>query len=304
MTLTEVKDKFLMDFFITKILKDKDLREYLYLIISKSLGYSVEEVEKDFELCDIKVGSSRYAKDSEVDLIAVSDIGFINIEANYRSDHKISDTKNLSYVCSLIVKQLTKGDENDYKNIRRVYQINLNNYDQFQEGKFIYTSSIMEKELHKERSDIQTIVDINMELLGNMDYTKIKELDKSSLERLLYIFTNSNREELDEIYRGDDLMEKVKNKLYKLDDRIDWAFVYNREELARQDYFAGGEEKGFARGKEEGKVEGELIGFERGRRDFIDLVKKLYENGTKAEEISKMANLSMEDINSILGIHS
>ena len=49
---------------------------------------------------------------------------------------------------------------------------NINNYDLFKEGRFIYESSIREKVSHKKRDELITIYDINLEYLKKIDSLK------------------------------------------------------------------------------------------------------------------------------------
>lgn len=62
-----------------------------------------------------------------------------------------------------------------------------------------------------------------------MKYTTIKEMERDDLERLLYILSNSNHLELDEVYEGDELMRKVKKKLYNLESELDRLLIYDRK---------------------------------------------------------------------------
>ncbi len=88
--------------------------------------------------------------------------------------------------------------------------------------KFITRSTMRSDSTNEERiCNPLKIYDINMDYLGKKYYTQIKEIAKHCLERLLYIFVNTNHEELDEIYEGDEIMEAVKEKLYNLESELD-----------------------------------------------------------------------------------
>lgn len=298
MTLTEDKnklireektDRFLQNFFITKILRDPDLREYLQLLISKILNIPLREIQDGFELMDIRVGSSKYVKDSEVDLVARTSKFIVNIEANYNTSHRISDIKNWSYICAITIEQLPRGDEEDYKNLLPIWQIHLNNYDQFGKGEFIYKSKITDEKYHIPRSDLQSIVDVNVAMLREMGYTGVSKTKKNSLERMLYLFAKADREELEKLYEGNDMMEKVMNKTFRFDKNLDWVFVYNRQKLERMNDLAEAEAKGLTKGREEGEMIGQS-----------NLIKTLYTNGMSIEELHRMSNLDIEKIKLIL----
>ena len=50
----------------------------------------------------------------------------INIEVNYNNT-KLGRTRNIKYVCHLILKQIGRYEK--LMNIKPVYQININNFD-------------------------------------------------------------------------------------------------------------------------------------------------------------------------------
>ncbi len=129
-----VQAKFLHNFFVTKLLRDESLRDYLQLILHKATGVILEKIQKNFRLLDIKISKASGIKDEEVDLIAECDEYIFNIEAN-RSNRKYIIKKNTSYICNLIMRQTENGSKTDYQNIKGVYQVCLNLYDQFGAGR-------------------------------------------------------------------------------------------------------------------------------------------------------------------------
>lgn len=74
---------YVRDFFICRILRDKNNREYLLMIIAASLGIAKEELKKNFELVDVKLGLSKNTKNSEADIVFENGNRYINIEVNY-----------------------------------------------------------------------------------------------------------------------------------------------------------------------------------------------------------------------------
>ena len=68
--------------------------------------------------------------------------------------------KNSCYIANLMIRQFESGK--GYKHFKKINQVNLNNYDLFKEGKFLYRSRVMEESCHIVRDDLIEIVDINL----------------------------------------------------------------------------------------------------------------------------------------------
>lgn len=312
MTLTDEKretkkrtDKFLNDYYATKLLSDKDSEEYLLKIISKAVGVNFEDVKKDFELVDLRLGISRDTKDTEADLLAKSGLGYINIEVNYKYG-KTTDIKNTGYICQLILRQIKPGGMSKYTDLKNIYQINIDGFDYFKKNKFIYRSSLMEDQLHiPRRNSFVKIIDINLDFLRKIDYTTIKDYESDSLEKMLYIFINDDKRELDEIYLGDVIMEKIKSKLYDLDiENLDKYLIYDREELRRSDAYCEGLELGKQEGLKEGLKqwikEGIKQGIEQGIFQKEKELIKILAKKMSPKEIENLLGISTEKINSYL----
>lgn len=134
--------------------------------------------------------------------------------------------------------------------------------------------------LRKIKYDLLAIVDINLDFLRNIEYTEIEEMEEGSLEKMLYIFICDNKENLDKLYVGDEIMKKVSKKLESYDNPIDQYFIYDKAALEQDER----EELAEERGRREGKIE-----------EKIEVVKKMI-GSYQIEEISRIVGLSMEDI--------
>ena len=212
---------------------------------------------------------------------------YINIEINY-NNKRIVTIKNNIYLYNIILRQI--GKSRDYKNILSVIQININNYDLFKEGEFIYKSQMVETRYNKVRDEMITIYDINLDYLKKIDYTKIIERNYN-LEKILYIFICNDDKELDYIYKGDKTMEKVREDFDHIKAALDELLYYNPEELERQ---ADEYEREMARkeGREEGLKEGLEQGLKQGREEGLkDIVKKMVNRKYTLDEISELLNI-------------
>ena len=126
--------KYLTDRAVIQLFKNK---EYLFAVIKKILGDEI----KDYNLqdMDIRINTKERFKDSKIDVGLENTEAKIDIEVNYNNSTEI-EFKNLTYVCQLILEQTKHAADYKYKNIKKVYQINLNIYDVFKQNKFVYVS--------------------------------------------------------------------------------------------------------------------------------------------------------------------
>ena len=184
--MKEKETVFINDKVIKKILNSekRECREYLARIISGVLNISEEDIIDNIELIEPDISSNTNSVDSKVDSIYKVDDKYINIEINY-NNKRIVTIKNNIYLYNIILRQI--GKSKDYKNVLSVIQININNYDLFKEGDFIYKSQMIETKYKKKRDEMITIYDINLDYLKKIDYTEIIERNYN-LEKILYIF--------------------------------------------------------------------------------------------------------------------
>ena len=214
-----MKSKFLNDKVATIILNDENLKDYVASVISKATNLDYELVNKNLVLDSNRINASIETKYSEVDALYHNDDIYFNIEVNL-SKGISTEKKNFRYICNAILKQVPPGSKDKFK---KIYQININNYDILNKNEFIYKSSIIEEKYLIKRSDFIKIIDINMDYLRKIDYNVIEE-DSNSLEYLLYIFVCEDKEKRKELYSDDTIMEKVNKKLEELNKLIEEVY--------------------------------------------------------------------------------
>lgn len=264
--------KYLRDDIAGILLTDETLKDYVISIISASTSIKKEDI-KDLKLITPRINSNTNIKYSEVDAVYESSDNIINIEVNY-NESKLSIAKNNRYVYHLILRQVKKGDIDLYK---KVWQININNYDYFKKGEFIYHSYIMDEKYHECRDDGVEIIDINLAYLEKLSYNEIKKEGTNSLIRLLYIMLCEDKEERVKLYKSDRIMDKVNDKIDELTEEFDSILFYNKEEFR--------------------KAESEELGIEKGRKEREkEIAKKMLEENMSLELISKLTGLSKEEI--------
>ena len=278
--------KFINDKVVKKILNSEDAenKEYLVRIISGVTGIDINLLRDNIKLVTNEIGSNINNVNSLVDTIYNDDKEYINIEINYNYSKSLI-VKNNIYVYHMILRQVKKST--DYDNISPVIQININSYDLFKKGKFIYKSEMREVSLNKRRDEMITIYDINLDYLRNIDYNKIKKGTIYNLEKTLYIFVCDNKKLLDYIYKGDVIMDKVRDDFDVITYENDRVLYYNPEDL----YDKETKEK-IREACKEGRKEGR-------KEAIIKTAKNMLEINIPIEQISLVTGLTIEEINKL-----
>lgn len=133
---------------------------------------------------------------------------------------------------NFILRQVHISD--DYKNVKVLIQININNYDLFKKGEFIYDSMMIEKKHHIIRDNMLRVIDINLDFLTNIDYNVVKKGNKYNIEKLLYFFICNDIKLLDNIYEGDTFMRDV-SKIFNIDiEDFDKQLYYDYDEYIKE----------------------------------------------------------------------
>lgn len=273
---TKIEKKYLKDKYATRLFKDEDLREWTLKIISAVTKIDYKTLATDFKVIDIKVGPAEDVKALETDFIAENDKLFITMEFNYLEKYRYTVNKNFSYICAIILRQIKPGKNKEY-NIKPI-QISLDGYDAFKKGKLIYSSVFMEEEFLISRDNFIRIFDVNLDFLENLDYNDIRDYEADSVEKLTYLFVCSDKSKLDKIYLGDKLMEKVREKIEQLESNLDDYLYYNPDDLIAQNSY--------------------LMGYEDNQKKIIN---NMLQKGLTVEQISEYTELSIEEINKIIG---
>lgn len=205
---------------------------------------------------------------------------FLNIEANnFKRDYL--DNRNLCYVAKVIL-QIFKYDKN-YKKEFKLYQININNYLCEVDEDIINTTKRMYDEKNKVRDEKITIHEIYLGKYKEMDYNNISEKEKN-----LAMLNCTSIKKMEELAQGSKIrgkiMEKFKKKLSAeefaeilFDPEEDQEMILNSERLE-------GIEEGIESGKKEEKLE---------------IAKKMLAMGMSIENIAKVTDLSIEEIQNL-----
>ena len=270
----------LKDKVVKKLLNSENptCREYLVRLISASTGIDVHELRNNIELITPNINSNSNYVNNVSDVMVKDDKNYYNIEINY-NNVPIAIIKNNVYMYSSILRQVHKSD--DYKNVKAVIQININNYDLFKRGEFVYDSMMIEKKHHTIRDNMLRVIDINLDFLSQIDYNEVKKGNKYNLEKLLYFFVCKDKKLLDGIYNGNGLMRDI-SKIFNIDiDSLDEQLYYDYDEYMKEVSY------------EQGEIDGIL-------KKQKEIIKNMLENNFDKETILKITKLDEETLNEII----
>ena len=266
----------LKDKVVKKLLNSENptCREYLVRLISASTGISVKLLRNNIELVTPNINSNSNYVNSVSDVMVKDNENYYNIEINY-NNVPIAIVKNNIYMYNSILRQVHKSD--DYKNVKGVIQININNYDLFGKGEFVYDSMMIEKKHHIVRDNMLRVIDINLDFLSNIDYNKIKKGNEYNLEKLLYFFVCNDKKLLDNIYNGNGLMRDI-SKIFNIDiEDLDKQLYYDYDEYMKE------------------------VSYEQGEIDNRKkIIKNMLNKNYPKEEIMELTNLKEEELNKII----
>lgn len=258
-------DKFAKILFNTKV-----GQKYLTKLISLIIDTPVELLGQSFIPLNPHISVHPDVVSSEADLVYENGDIFVNLEINFHDSLKLNN-KNQVYLHQLILRQVSS--DKDYTNIKKVFQINLNGYDEFKRNEFIYRSKVIEEKYNIERYDNLEIIDINLYKLYEMDYNLVME-GTDELKKMLYLFVCGDNDLLVRLYEGDRFMKKVLKEANRLKVNIDDLLLYDKEEIKRDVYEAGVK-----------------------RRNSIEIAIKLLKNQKYTfEEIADMTDLALYEV--------
>lgn len=266
-------------------------------VIQKTLDLDIDadELANNLEFKHPGISPTLGIVDNESDILLESDESVWDIEINLSNGTRF-ERKNKAYICGLYLKQLPKS--NDYRNLKKVIQINLDYFDYFQHDLFHYISYLTEVHTSEfETKDIE-IHHINLAKLNKVDYNDIVN-NKGTLSALLYFFVCNDQTLLEEVYEGDSFMKMLKEEAEKIVEGIDRLLYYDADELHRLDREDAIKE-GREEGREEGRQEGRQEGIEQGTSQAKhQIAKNLLAEGLDINVISKTTGLSLEELSNL-----
>ena len=221
-------------------------------------------------------------KGKTLDVLVKANNKTINIELNsnyYSTLHR----RNAAYVFKEYSTDLNSGE--DYSQMNNHIQINFtNNLDKTYPLVGVY--QLVDPETGKLYVDNLIIYEFNLQKVKEKCYN---EHDKRySLIAALVC----NREELEEISKGDPILEKYKNEVERMNEDREFANMMDQEEEARKLHntlISEAKNDGFVEGRSEGITEGET-------NKAVEIAKKMLAKNKSIEEIVEYTDLTPEEI--------
>lgn len=265
-------------------------KELTARIVSNLLKEDFETVYKNIKLVSEDVAFSALTIDSRTDMMLEDNSMYVDIEICYTkgSTRRIQTD---SYCYQIYLRQLKSYK--DYKNIKKVIQILIEDYDFFGKNEFIYDVVFMEKNLHLQEDELLEKYHVNIDYLNKLGYNEIRSED---LFKLLYFLTCDDRNKLEEVYKGDKFMSDVIKEAKEIADDDHIKLFFTEEEVRRLD----GEER-YEAGLKDGIQEGIKQGIEQGiEQRNQEMVINMYNDKVSIETIAKYANLTTEEVQKII----
>ena len=211
-----IRDKFAKAIFANPVNSDYVIK-YILALEQK------ENIEiLSYEVLYPEINTFKNLKDRVTDAYGVLNTSeglvLLNTEFNCNYTNE-SFLKNLVYICHMLLKY---ADVSSGKVYTKCIQININNFDVYGEGKFVYKEEIFPKYRDKENVML-TRYNINVALLRKMSYDDIRKLNRDGLEYLSLICITNNKK----TFIGDKIMLRIVKELDAMQKNYDELIYYD-----------------------------------------------------------------------------
>ena len=211
-----IRDKFAKAIFANPVNSDYVIK-YILALEQKD---NIEILS--YEVLYPEINTSKNLKDRVTDAYGVLNTSeglvLLNTEFNCNYTNE-SFLKNLVYICHMLLKY---ADVSSGKVYTKCIQININNFDVYGEGKFVYKEEIFPKYRDKENVML-TRYNINVALLRKMSYDDIRKLNRDGLEYLSLICITNNKK----AFIGDKIMLRIVKELDAMQKNYDELIYYD-----------------------------------------------------------------------------
>ena len=261
-----IRDKFAKAIFANPVNSDYVIK-YILALEQKD---NIEILS--YEVLYPEINTFKNLKDRVTDAYGVLNTSeglvLLNTEFNCNYTNE-SFLKNLVYICHMLLKY---ADVSSGKVYTKCIQININNFDVYGEGKFVYKEEIFPKYRDKENVML-TRYNINVALLRKMSYDDIRKLNRDSLEYLSLICITNNKK----VFAGDKMMLRIVKELDAMQKNYDELIYYDPKKFH--------------------EAEMKELAIEQNN---LAIAKELIKNGASKELILKSIDIYEEDYNKLV----
>ena len=261
-----IRDKFAKAIFANPVNSDYVIK-YILALEQKD---NIEILS--YEVLYPEINTFKNLKDRVTDAYGVLNTSeglvLLNTEFNCNYTNE-SFLKNLVYICHMLLKY---ADVSSGKVYTKCIQININNFDVYGEGKFVYKEEIFPKYRDKENVML-TRYNINVALLRKMSYDDIRKLNRDGLEYLSLICITNNKK----AFIGDKMMLRIVKELDAMQKNYDELIYYDPKKFH--------------------EAEMKELAIEQNN---LAIAKELIKNGASKELILKSIDIYEEDYNKLV----
>ena len=281
------------DIVFKNIFEDEEMRGILSFLIYSVTDLSLEESYGNIVIENSYIpNNNAYLKQNTADLKVRIDNNTITLEMN---STKSMDTqfRNMTHYHASIVQKLIKSS--NIENIGKVFQISFDNKNYISDD-IVSTLMVMDVKNH--------VIDpaeagfkkyrVNLSKVRKKLYNKnVKEINR--FERILYMMSEDNVDELRKYAMDDKELNKMVDKLEKLREDPEFISIISEDhinKLATQSAINKAKESGLKKGEESGIKKGEELEKKRA-------AKKMLAEKLDISLISKITDFTEEEIKSL-----
>ena len=278
--------------------KNPDLLEWLMNRTFKSLN--INYILKNYNICNGELVVDRvFLKSRTLDALIECDDIVYNLEVNKYFDLE-TIIRNYLYQSNYLIFMVHRGKK--YVNsIKPVVQIN---YNIKTKNEYQYEGKIedIESKTLKKYYFIKKIINIDIAKYIDKWYNLNK--DKEYYEKYKhFLLLGMTKEDLIELEDDDNMVKKIKNEIFNLNDPSEFPRLFSDEEfleIEKNTSYYNGIEHGMEKGEAIGIEKGEAIGIEKGiEQEKISNARMMKKENIKTSIISKVTGL---DINTIMNL--
>ena len=267
----------LYDIVFKSVLQAPRCRDYLIDLIHIITHISKEEMKKNLRIENSEHLVSHTKEKRKVsDMIVSIENNIINLEMNQEYYEGLLK-KNEDYLFKLAAESIRVGES--YDSQKKVIQINFDHFWKY-DHRTIINFRMRDDTGHYQETPGEPIVEsyhVNLAKIENMYYNK-EEMTRE--EKLLLLLAMDQLESIEEISKGDYVMEEVKKKLVDLTEDANFIGLYDKEKADRRELY---DRTRYA--EKQGR-----------EKEQLKIAKKMKEEHMDLDTIVRITGLSMEEI--------
>lgn len=212
------------------LLTNENNRGYLEDLISYVTKILKEIISKNMVVVNNQLPIEKYNnKQMNTDILVEIERNVINLEMNAQKEIGIFE-KNAAYYQKLMVEQYKRSA--DYRNIKRVIQINFNDFKYFSDEDIIIKFQMTSENGLYIDPIYGEVYHVNLAILKKLWYNEGKKQSLNDFNLKLLMLCASERETLDELAERDESLMNVKKNIEELSDDEDIIGLYDVKKAA------------------------------------------------------------------------